>query len=57
MVLAGMNPDLDAEELMKLGVNLGIAVMIIIVVLYFSYWIFNLTRRRSEIWKRLLREQ
>lgn len=57
MVLAGMNPDLDAEELMRLGVNLGIAVMIIIVVLYFSYWIFNLTRRRSEIWKRLLREQ
>ena len=56
MVLAGMNPDLDAEELMRLGVNLGIAVMIIIVVLYFSYWIFNLTRKRSEIWKRLQRE-
>ena len=52
-----MNPDLDAEGLMRLGVNLGVAVMIIIVVLYFSYWIFNLTRRRSEIWKRLQREQ
>jgi len=52
-----MNPDIDAEELMRPGVNLGIAVMIVIVVLYFLYWFFNLTRRHSEIWKRLQREQ
>jgi len=57
MVLAGMNPDLDAEELMRLGVNLGIAVMIIILLLYFSYCLFNLTRKHSEIWKKLQREQ
>lgn len=57
MFLAGMSPDIDAEELMRLGVNLGVAVMIVIVVLYFAYWFFNLTRRRSEIWKRLQKEQ